>query len=81
MRDRRRLAAIVDSIVKGSDSEVQVQRAFYDDASDRLFITLVRGLFRVNLTLSANDIEGDDRSKAKRVIDENIAQLDRVPVG
>jgi hypothetical protein len=81
MRDRRRLAAIVDSIVKRNDGGAMVQRAFYDDASDRVFVTLVKGLRRVNLTLRRVDLETSDRSKAEQTIKENIAQLDTVPVG
>jgi hypothetical protein len=81
MRDRRKLSARVDSIVKQNDAKAMVQRAFYDDASDRLFITLVKGLRRVNLTLAARDLDGDDHSRAEQVIRRGIAYLDQAPVG
>ncbi|HEY7544495.1 MAG TPA: hypothetical protein VID27_06420 [Blastocatellia bacterium] len=81
MRDRRKLSARVDAIVKQNDSEVMIQRTFYDEASDRLFITLIRGSHRVNLTLAARDLDNGDRSKAEQVIRDNIAHLDQVPIG
>ncbi|MEW6212428.1 MAG: hypothetical protein AB1631_29145 [Acidobacteriota bacterium] len=81
MRDRRKLSARVDAIVRQNDAKVMIQRAFYDDASDRVFITLVKGLHRVNLTLAARDLDGDDRSLAEQVIRNGIAYLDQAPVG
>ncbi len=81
MRDRRKLSAIVNAIVKKNDSTVMAQRAFYDDASDRLFITLIRGSHRVNLTLAGRDLDGDDTSRADQLIRDNIDQLARVPIG
>jgi hypothetical protein len=71
----------VDAIVKQNDSEVMIQRTFYDEASDRLFITLIKGSHRVNVTLAARDLDTDDRSKAEKVIRDNIAHLDQVPIG
>ncbi len=57
------------------------QRAFYDDASDRVFITLIKGSHRVNLTLAGRDLDSDDTSKANQLILDNIDQLARVPIG
>ena len=81
MRDRRRLAARVISIVKRNDKKVLVQRAFYDDASDRVFVTLVKGAQRVNLTLRARELESDDLASAEKLIKDNIAQIAHVPIG
>jgi hypothetical protein len=81
MRDRRKLSARVDAIVKNNDAKVMTQRAFYDDASDRVFITLIKGSHRINLTLAGRDLDGDDHAKAEQLIRDNIAQLDQVPIG
>lgn len=74
------MVAVVDRAVKENDSKVLVQRTFYDDASDRVFATLVRGTRRINLTLSGEETESNSDSVG-RIVKEAIEKLDAQPIG
>lgn len=80
MRNTRKIVAAVDHAVKEKDSSTLVQRTFYDDASDRVFVTLVKGTRRINITLSGEEAESNS-SSVGRTIKEAIGKLDDQPIG
>ncbi len=77
---RNRIVALVDKAVKDTDKEVMILRTFYDDASDRAFITLVKGRRKVNLTFSGRDAR-EQTENITSIIKTGIEKLSRVPIG
>lgn len=80
MRNTRKIVAVIDRAVKENDSAVMVQGTFYDDASDRVFTTLVKGSKRINLTLSGEETESNS-SNVGRTVKEAITKLEHQPIG
>jgi hypothetical protein len=80
MRNTRKIVAAVDRAVKENDSAVMVQGTFYDDASDRVFTTLVKGSKRINLTLSGAEAESNSDNVGAKVKNA-ITKLDEQPIG
>lgn len=80
MRNTRKIVAVVDRAVKENDSTVLIQGTFYDEASDRVFTTLVKGSKRINLTLSGAEAESNSDNVGVK-IKKAITKLDDQPIG
>ena len=80
MSDVRQMKARVEAAVKRVDPKVMTG-TFYDDASDRLFVTIVRGTRKVSVTLRARDFSNGGAEKIDRAIADGLRRLLVTPIG
>jgi len=79
--DVRKMKAKVETEIRKVDSKA-LSGTFYDSASDRLFITIVKGPRKVSIALRARDFGGDDSAKVVgRAIKAGFTRLGRTPIG
>lgn len=79
MTDVRQMKAKVSAAIKRVDPKV-VTGTFYDDASDRLFVTIVRGPRKVSVTLRGRDfLNGAER--INKAIEDALRRLETTPIG
>ncbi len=79
MSDVRQMKARVEAAVKRVDPKVMTG-TFYDDASDRLFVTIVRGTRKVSVTLRARDFS-NGAEKIDLAIADGLRRLLVTPIG
>ena len=79
--DVRTMKARVETEIRKVDSKA-LSGTFYDSASDRLFITIVKGPRKVSIALRGRDFGGDDSAKVvSRAIKAGFTRLERTPIG
>ncbi len=76
----RRMKARVEAAIKKVDPKA-LTGTFYDDASDRLFITIVRGSRKVSVTLRGRDFGNGDSEKIDHAIEDGFRRLQDTPIG
>ena len=76
MTEVRKLASRVEAAIKRADSGAIVERTFYDDISDRLFINVVKGPRKTEIMLTARDENDVDR-----LVEQCLARLKDMPIG
>ena len=81
MNNIKNMIATVDSLVKKLDPKVIVQRAFYDDVSGRLFVSLVKGPRVYEVMLSGRYFGNGDLGKVEQSIKAGIDRIQHQPVG
>ena len=79
MTDVRQMKAKVVAAIKRVDPKVMTG-TFYDDASDRLFVTIVRGPRKISVTLRGRDFV-NGAEKVDRAIEEGLRRLETTPIG
>jgi hypothetical protein len=80
MADVRQMKATVDAAVKNADPGA-ITGTFYDAASDRLFVTIVKGSRKISVALRGRDFGNGDSDRISREIKEGIKRLGRTPIG
>jgi len=80
MTDVRKMKARVEAAAKREDPAAFVG-TFYDDASDRLFVTLVKGSRKLSVTLRGSDFENGDAKRIDLAIKKGIQRLANTPIG
>ncbi|HXI91679.1 MAG TPA: hypothetical protein VNO24_16815 [Blastocatellia bacterium] len=80
MTDVRQMKQRVEAAVKRADPEVMTG-TFYDDASDRLFVTIVKGSRKISVTLRARDFGNGDAGKIDNAIKDGLRRLQDTPIG
>ena len=74
------MKATVAAAIKRVDPKV-ITGTFYDDASDRLFVTIVRGSRKISVTLRGRDFGNGDSGKIDRAIEDGLRRLEHTPIG
>jgi hypothetical protein len=80
MPDVRQMKATVDAAVRQADPGA-ITGTFYDAASDRLFVTIVKGSRKISVALRGRDFGNGDSDRISREIKEGIKRLGRTPIG
>lgn len=80
MTDVRQMKATVQAAVKKADAGVMAG-TFYDAASDRMFVTIVKGSRKISVALRGRDFGNGGSDTVIRAITEGIQRLDRTPIG
>ncbi|MEK6302064.1 MAG: hypothetical protein AABO41_15245 [Acidobacteriota bacterium] len=81
MLDVSKLIPRIEALIKRADPKVITERTFYDAASNRLYIGLVKGSRKTEFTLQGNRLTSDHQDETVRLIEEALGRLSRVPVG
>ena len=74
------MKARVEAAIKRADPKVMTG-TFYDDASDRLFVTIVRGSRKISVSLRGRDFGNGDSEKIDRAIEDGLRRLQDTPIG
>ena len=80
MTDVRKMKARVAATIKRVDPKA-VTGTFYDDASDRLFVTIVKGPRKIGVTLRGRDFANGDAEKIDGAIIDGLKRLETTPIG
>lgn len=81
MRNVRKIKPRVDGIIKRIDPHVIVQGTFYDEASDRFFVTIVDGPRKIEVTLLGREFDNGRIEAVSRTLEAAIQKLKHVPIG
>ena len=81
MNNIRKMTATVDSIVKKLDPKVIVQRAFYDDVSGRLFVSLVKGRRVYEVVLQGRSFGNGDLTEVEQSVKAGVDRIQHQPIG
>jgi hypothetical protein len=74
------MKAKVEAEIKRIDSKA-ITSTFYDNASDRLFVTIIKGPRKVSVALRGRDFANGDSEKVNRAIEDGIRRLEHTPIG
>jgi hypothetical protein len=80
MADVRQMKARVEAAAKQADPSAFIG-TFYDAASDRLFVTLVKGSRKISVALRGRDFSNGDSDKVDRAIKDGFKRLGHTPIG
>jgi hypothetical protein len=80
MADVRQMKARALAALKRLDPQT-LPSTFYDDASDRLFVTIVKGTRKVSVTLRGRDFTNGEGDTVNRTIEDGVKRLERTPIG
>jgi hypothetical protein len=80
MADVRQMKATVETAVRKADPGA-ITGTFYDAASDRLFVTIVKGSRKISVALRGHDFGNGDADKINNEIKDGIKRLGRTPIG
>jgi hypothetical protein len=81
MDDIKKKISGVETTVRSASPDAIVQRSFYDEASGRLFVTVVLGSRKIDFMLSDRDFNNGDSAKADRMIRDAVKKLPGMPIG
>jgi hypothetical protein len=81
MLDVRKLIPRIEALIKRADPKVITERTFYDAASHRLYVGLVKGSRKTEFVLHGSHLTSDYQQETEKVIEEALGRLARVPVG
>jgi hypothetical protein len=82
MTDGKSLKSRIDDAIKSADKDVIVERSFFDDISERLYVTIVKGSRKVEFILKPRGLaSGDGEREIERVVKEALSRLSRAPIG
>ena len=80
MTDVRKMKSKVEAEIRRIDSKA-ITGTFYDNASDRLFVTIVKGPRKVSVALRGRDFINGDSERVNRAIADGIRRLEHTPIG
>jgi hypothetical protein len=81
MNQTRRMTAVIDSKVRRLDPKTIVQGTMFDEPSGRVFVTLVRGSRRTEVSLLVRDLEENHSESVDRALEHAIKILPSLPIG
>ena len=80
MIDVPQMKAKVEAAIKRADPQTMTN-TFYDGASDRLFVTIVKGSRKISVALRGKDLGNGASEKLGAAIDDGLRRLQDTPIG
>ena len=80
MTEVGQMKAKVEAAIKGADPKVMTS-TFYDGASDRLFVTIVKGSKKVSVALRGKDLGNGSSEKLDLALKDGLRRLQQTPIG
>jgi hypothetical protein len=81
MTEAKKLTLKVEAAIKRADPNVITERTFYDDVSDRLFVTIFKGPRKTDLIFIVPEYNNGGAEKINRVVEQSLERLKRTPIG
>ena len=80
MAEVGKMKARIEAAMKRIDPKVTLLTTFFDEASDRMFVTIVKGPRKILVTLRGRDFtEGAD--KIDSMMEKSVERLTHMPIG
>jgi hypothetical protein len=79
MANARRLKARVESAIKRAGKDVIAGRVFYDDVSDRLYVSLFKGPRKTEFVLRT--LDGTGQEEIDSAVKQALERLEHTPIG
>ena len=76
----RQMKARVEAAIRKVDPKA-ITGTFYDDASERLFVTIVKGSRKISVTFRGKDFGNGDADKIDHAIKDGLRRLQDTPIG
>lgn len=80
MKVAAQMKAKVEAAIRKADPEL-VTGTFYDEASDRLFVTIIKGSRKVSVTLRGRDFLNGASETISRAVEDGLRRLKNAPIG
>ncbi|HET8677980.1 MAG TPA: hypothetical protein VFO63_19420 [Blastocatellia bacterium] len=80
MGNLRKAIPTVEAAIKRIDPDVIVQRTFYDEVSDRLYVGVVKGLREMEIVLLAHDFKDDLLKRVNQSLEDGLKKLEQAPI-
>ena len=80
MSNIRKFIPKVEAAIKRIDPEIIVQRTFYDEVSDRLYVGIVKGLHETDIVLLGHEFEDELLKSVNRSLEQGIKKLEQMPI-
>ncbi|HKP84445.1 MAG TPA: hypothetical protein VJZ26_00015 [Blastocatellia bacterium] len=80
MTNVRKLIPKVEAAIKRIDPDVIVQRTFYDEVSDRLYVGIVKGLRETDIVLLGHEFEDGLLKSVNESIEQGVRKLEHTPI-
>ena len=80
MGNLRKAIPKVEAAIKRLDPDVIVQRTFYDEVSDRLYVGVVKGLREMEIVLLAHDFDDDLLKRVNQSLEDGLKKLEQAPI-
>ena len=81
MTEAQKLTLKVEAAIKRADPTVITERTFYDEVSDRLFVTVFKGPRKTELMFFVREHNNGDAELIARVVERSLERLKRTPIG
>jgi hypothetical protein len=81
MTEVQQMKSRVEAAIRRLDPKAIPSATFYDTASDRLFVTIVKGPRKVSFDLRGRDFTNGDADKINRIIEQGVKRLQHTPIG
>lgn len=81
MTEARKLTLKVEAAIKRADPKVITERTFYDEISDRLFVTIVKGPRKTDIIFIGSEFGNGDGERIDRMVERSLERLKHTPIG
>ncbi|HKS41325.1 MAG TPA: hypothetical protein VJX74_12000 [Blastocatellia bacterium] len=81
MTEAQKLTLKVEAAIKRADPNVITERTFYDEVSDRLFVTIFKGPRKTDLIFIVPEYNNGDAERINRVVEQSLERLKHTPIG
>lgn len=80
MGNLRKAIPKVEAAIKRLDPKVIVQRTFYDEVSNRLYVGVVKGLRETEIVLLGHDFDDDLLKRVNQSLEDGLKKLEHAPI-
>jgi hypothetical protein len=81
MINKRKIVGAIDAALSRAGSKVIAERIFYDDVSDRVYVTLFNGPRKTEVILPGRWFDGQGAGSIDQTISDGIKRLGYTPIG
>ena len=81
MTQAQKLTRKVEAAIKRADPNAITERTFYDEVSDRLFVTIFKGPRKTDIVFIVGEYNNSDAERINRVVEQSLERLKHTPIG
>ncbi len=81
MTEAQKLTLKVEAAIKRADPNAITERTFYDEVSDRLFVTIFKGPKKTEIVFIVCEYNNGDAERINRVVERSLERLKHTPIG
>lgn len=81
MTEARKAASRIEAALKHADPQIIVERTFYDEISNRLYVNVVKGSRKTEIVLVGRERSNNDQQEIDRLVEQCLLRLKNMPIG